>query len=129
MKIPVRLATLFAVTLMPVASFHASTVDARPTLSRPCPLTLPQQISTGTLSNGQTSTVIKWSLTCTGPFTASARGGKLILQSKDGAGWASVGRGSSITIPALGPGSYRLIVENTGQIRVNYKVRFRYAFG
>src|SRR6201991_3785087 len=81
MKIPVRLATLFAVTLMPVASFHASTVDARPTLSRPCPLTLPQQISTGTLSNGQTSTVIKWSLTCTGPFTASARGGKLILQS------------------------------------------------
>lgn len=129
MNLPVRLAALLAVSLLPLVTSHASAADARAGTSRRCPLTLSQQTSTGTLMNGQTSKVIQWSLTCTGLFTASASGGRIVLQTANGTRWETMQRGASITIPALGPGNYRLIVENIGQIRVNYRVRYRYGFG
>lgn len=125
----VRLAGLLAISLLPFATFDASATDARLGTARRCPLTLAQQTSSGTLTNGQTSKVLQWSLTCTGLFTASATGGRLILQTANGGGWDVVQRGASINIPALGPGTYRLIVENIGKIRTNYRVRYRYGFG
>jgi hypothetical protein len=129
MTISLRLAALLAFLIVPLAMSSADATGVRPGAYRRCPLTLPQQTSTGTLSNGQTSTVIQMSVTCTGFLTASASGGTIILQTANGSKWDTVKQGSSITTSALGPGSYRLIVQNIGQIRVNYKVRFRYAFG
>lgn len=129
MNLPVRFATLLLASVLPFASFDASAADSLQGAVRRCPLTLPQQTSSGTLANGQTSKVLQWSLTCTGMFTASASGGRLILQSASGNEWHVVQRGASINLAALGPGTYRLIVENIGRIRTNYKVRYRYGFG
>lgn len=129
MNLSLRLAALMAVAMLPFAIFDASAADAHRGLPRKCPLTLAEQRSSGTLMNGQASKVLQWSLTCTGLFTASASGGRLVLLTESGSGWDVVKRGPSITIPALGPGSYRLVVENIGHMRTNYKVRYRYGFG
>lgn len=126
-----RLTTLLAMTLFPFAAVGATAADARAATgtARHCPFNLPQKNSVGTLVNGQTGIVVQWSLTCTGPLAAATNGGTLVLQVANGSGWNTVRRGASISMPSLGPGSYRLVIQNIGHSRISYNVGYRYGFG
>lgn len=124
-----RLTPLLAMTLLPFAAVGATAPDARAAMGRHCPFNLPQKSSVGTLVNGQSATVVQWSLTCTGPLAVSTNGGTLVLQVANGSGWDTVRRGPSISVSALGPGSYRLVIQNIGHARISYNVGYRYGFG
>jgi hypothetical protein len=116
-RVSVVLATVFAMA----GSTHA--------FAGPCFMTFPEQRATGRLNAGASILLREWSSRCSGLFTASSGGGTPVLLQLAGGKWVPVGRGASIHVPQLAPGSYRLVVENTTTGVATYSVRYRTSGG
>lgn len=95
----------------------------------PCFMTFPEQRATGRLNAGASVLLREWSSRCSGLFTASSGGGTPVLLQHVGGKWVPVGRGASIHVPQLGPGSYRLVVENVTTSVATYSIRYRTSGG
>jgi hypothetical protein len=100
------------------------------TVGKRCIGALPELTSHGVLSPGAREVDFRWDTTCVGTFSASVSGGAtLSIQRAQGGIWYTVGSGVSAIIPNLGPGSYRIVVQNTQYHRINYSVRHRRGLG
>lgn len=74
--------------------------------------------------------VFEWSTTCTGVFSASARGGvTLHIQRQQAGQWFTMSSGVAASMASLGPGTYRMMVENRMQRPVTYTVTHRRGLG
>jgi hypothetical protein len=84
----------------------------------------------GTLAPMAVDKVFEWSTTCVGAFSASVRGGATLhVQHKQAGRWVVVATGTTTTLPRLGPGTYRIMVENRQQYLSRYTVTHRRGLG
>lgn len=121
----------YLTTLALALAVLAAPANATPlTSGRRCIATMPELTSQGVLSPGAAEVDFRWSTTCVSTFSASVTGGAILtIQRAQGGDWYNVGSGTSAVIPNLGPGSYRIVVENIQYHRINYSVRHRRGLG
>lgn len=127
-----REARLSCLTTLALAlAVLGASANATPlTAGKRCIATMPELTSQGVLSPGAAEVDFRWSTTCIGTFSASVTGGAILkIQRAQDGDWHTVGSGTSTVIPNLGPGSYRIVVENTQYHRINYSVRHRRGLG